>query len=78
MVRLESGEDAIVIGGPGARSDRLHPERGRAARTSFHLQVPTFENSAGTGRPSTGWESRMRMGWTPKSCSLASRAPCDG
>jgi predicted TIM-barrel fold metal-dependent hydrolase len=54
-VRLESGEDAIVI------EDRPPAPIGftrsvGVSHEKLHLQIPTFENSAGTGNP----EQRLR------------------
>jgi predicted TIM-barrel fold metal-dependent hydrolase len=55
VVRLESGEDAIVIG--ERAPDRIGFTRSvGVARDQLHLQVPTFENSGGTGQP----EKRLR------------------
>jgi predicted TIM-barrel fold metal-dependent hydrolase len=50
VVRLDSGEDAIVVA--GREPDRIGFTRSVGVpREELHLQVPTFENSAGTGSP---------------------------
>jgi predicted TIM-barrel fold metal-dependent hydrolase len=50
VVRLDSGEDAIVVA--GRQPDRIGFTRSVGVpREELHLQVPTFENSAGTGSP---------------------------
>ncbi len=50
VVRLESGEDAIVVG--DRKPAKIGFTRSVAVpRDQLHLQVPTFENSGGTGGP---------------------------
>src|ERR1051326_5360587 len=50
VVRLESGEDAVVVNGGRPAKIGLTRSVG-VPRDKLHEQVPTFENSAGTGSP---------------------------
>jgi len=54
-VRLENGEDAVVIEGRAPARIGFTRSVG-VSHENLHLQVPTFENSAGTGGP----EQRLR------------------
>src|SRR5436309_1876854 len=55
VVRLESGEDAIVVNGGRPAKIGLTRSVG-VPRDKLHEQVPTFDNSGGTGSP----EKRVR------------------
>src|SRR3954452_10932157 len=55
VVRLESGEDAVVV--DGGRPAKIGLTRSVGVpRDKLHEQVPTFDNSGGTGSP----EKRVR------------------
>src|SRR6266508_4584042 len=55
VVRLPDGQDAVVVG--DAKPARIGLTRSVGVpRDQLHLQVPTFDNSGGTGSP----EKRLR------------------
>jgi predicted TIM-barrel fold metal-dependent hydrolase len=61
VVRLDTGEDAVIVA--DGRPARIGLTRSVGVpRDKLHLQVPTFENSAGTGTPERRLQEQDRDG----------------